>query len=136
MGYDFVPRNKDLEAFYLGAFSWPWMLDAGLGLVIGTGPATKPGSYIFHPDEKGRSPRNNDGYRVSASDAKKMADIAEGIVFVERYIGEEWAELSEDQRLSWERRGDLYRKPIRKDFLDKAEQFAVWARQSKGFRIW
>jgi len=139
MGYDLSSRNKEAGDFYMGAFSWSWMINAGVGLVIGTGPAKNPASYSYTPDAKGASPQTNDGYRVTAEQARMMAAAARGLVNVERFIAKEWEQMSEEDRkldTEWNERSKIYRTPVRDDFIDKAAAFAEWAEKSGGFAIW
>ncbi len=52
MGYDLRPRNKVAGDFQMGAFSWSWMMDNGVGLPVGYGPGFWHGSacYRVRPD--------------------------------------------------------------------------------------
>ena len=136
MGYDLIPRNKSIDPFYMGAFSWPWMLGAGVGLVIGTGKGIEPAQYYYAFDNLGRDPNCNDGFRVTASQARAMSLAAWGLVFVERAVHEDFAKLPEEER---KRREDswpyIYRVPVREDFIEKAAEFAEFAERSSGFSI-
>lgn len=139
MGYDLKPRNKELESFHFGAFSWSWMLDAGVGLVISTGRSAD-GGYSYAPDKRGASPRSCDGYYVTAEEANALGHAATGLASVETFIAEQWAALSDDERAKWEAanveyRRELYRKPVRADFIKRAEEFGQWALRSHGFWI-
>lgn len=138
MGYVLVPRNKAVGAFNMGSFTWSWILNAGVGLVIGTGPAKNPCTHSYVRDAKGRSPHCNDGYRVTAEQARAMALVARGLVQVQRFINTEWDQMSENARKDASDRNSmthLYRDAIRDDFLDTAERFAEWAAMSGGFTI-
>jgi hypothetical protein len=138
MGYDLKPRNK-IEGFHMGAFSWGWMLNAGVGLAIGTGNAIEPASYSYIPDKRGRSPQSNDGYYVSAKKAKLMSTIARGLVQVESFKNNEWDKLSPEkqkQMQEWNDKFKIYNMPVRKDFIEKTEDFAEWAEKSGGFWIY
>jgi hypothetical protein len=140
MGYDLYPRNKKLESFHMGAFSFSWMLDEGVGLVIGCGPSMNPGEFFYCSDEQGRCPMYNDGFRVDAEHARAMSLAAYGLAAKERWIAGEWAKLTPDERAEKERankefKKDLYRPAVRDDFIDKAEKFAAWAWESGGFAI-
>lgn len=138
MGYDLKPRNKNLEWFSMGAFSWSWMLNAGVGLVIGTGNAIEPAQYSYVPDKKGASPQSNDGYYVTSKEAKTMAIVARGLVRVERFKADQWGKYSPEMQKEmqgWNGKYKTYNMPVRSDFIDKAEKFADWAEKSGGFWI-
>jgi len=142
MGYNLQPRNKKLDVFQVGAFSWSWMLEAGVGLVIGTGPAMKMGKYSFIADSKGHDPRKNDGFRVTAEQAKAMSLVAFGLARVNRSINSEWDNLSSKEKEQIEadlsaipRAENWYKSAIREDFIETAEAFAAWAKDSGGFCI-
>ena len=139
MGFDLKPRNKNMDWFHMGAFSWSWMLNEGVGLVLGYGPARSPGSFSYVPDKKGRCPAYNDGYYVPADLARAMGLAALGLVASCRRIAKEWDELSEETRkrdLEWNEKHRIYKSPVRTDFVDKAENFGVWAQESKGFGVY
>ncbi len=138
MGYDLKPRNKDLDWFGMGAFSWSWMLNAGVGLVLGQGRGIKPGEYRYIPDKKGYSPCSNDGFCVTSKQSKIMAHVARGLVSVEKGKSDEWERMTEEERKQieeWNTRHRMYNLPVRKDFIEKAEKFAEWAEKSGGFWI-
>ena len=138
MGYDLKPRNKDIGWFHFGAFSWSWMLNAGVGLVIGYGKAKDPASFSYIPDKKGRCPGYNDGYYVCADLAWAMAHAANGLVVSQHRIRKEWAAMSEDERqkaMEWNKRHKIYQEPVREDFIDLVEKFVQWAQKSHGFGI-
>lgn len=139
MSYDLVPRNKELEPLYFGAFSWSWMLRAGVGLVIGTGDSIVPASYRYMPDKRGRDPNSNDGFHVTSKQAKLMAEVAKGLLSVEYGKHKEYEEASAAERERWDAPGSLgtglYHLPVRKDFLEKVERFVEWAPKSGGFWI-
>ena len=140
MGFDLKPHNSALEWFHFGAFSWLWMLDSGVGLVLSTGSGRKPASFFYQEDEQGFCPHYNDGFRVPAKEARMMAQIARGLVFVQHGINDEWEALSKEERtrdmaVNEGEFKNLYRTPVREDFLDRVSAFADWADRSKGFRI-
>lgn len=138
MGYDLKPRNKKVDWFQMGAFSWGWMINAGVGLAINTGASIEPASYSYTPDSKGRSPQSNDGYYVNSKQAKLMSQIAKGLVHVESFKNKEWDNLTPEQQKQMEdfnSRSHIYNMPIRKDFIEKTIKFAEWAEKSGGFWI-
>jgi len=140
MGFDLVSRNKKLNSFYMGSFSWSWMLDAGVGLVLGAGRGVEPATCIWLPDNKGRSPYYNDGFRVTAAQARAMALAARGLVAVKESINDTWASLDAITADKYKRADvlglSLYQQPVRDDFIEKAQAFADWAEQSQGFAVW
>ena len=48
MGFDLRPRNK-IGTFSMGSFSYGWMMDEGVGLVVGYSKGIEPGSYLSFP---------------------------------------------------------------------------------------
>lgn len=136
MGYSLYPRNKKLESMKFGAFSWSWMLDAGVGLPAGHMKGREPASFRYAPDKKGRCIMYNDGFRVDAFTAKAMAASARTVASAYRAINREWDELTPERRESQQRMPDIYRLGVREDFIEKAEKFAEWAEKSQGFGVY
>lgn len=140
MGYDLNPKNKALESLTIGAFSWPIFLqETGMGYVLGYGTGFKPGSYVYNNGNNG-SPVSNDGYKVTATEAKAMAKVARGYISVQRYVNKEWEQLSEEQAKECEQANErfawkTYRGKMHEDHLVWLEKFADWAEKSKGFTI-
>jgi len=138
MGFDLEPRNKKIDQFHFGAFSWSWMMNAGVGLVLGYSPSKQPAEFTYIPDKKGRCPSYNDGYYVSADLAWAMAQAAIGLTVGQRRINKEWAELEPEEREKQKERNEklrIYKMPVREDFIEIVEKFAVWAQISRGFGI-
>lgn len=139
MGYDLYAKNKDAGEFHFGAFSWPWLLDAGVGLAIGQGPGFSPASYFYQPDRKGRDPMSNDGFHVKAADAKLMARLARVVVDLEKNRAEAFDKLPTETKAELSsfgsRTAHIYKMPVRDDFRQKALEFADWAEKSGGFTI-
>ena len=140
MSYDLHARNKEIESIRFGAFSWPQMVkDTGMGYILNCGEGKFFAEYVYAKGNNG-SPLSNDGYKVSSSEAKMMAKIARGYVFVKKFINQKWDELSENERKTdLEVKGHdglpLYNKPINEEFLKSLEKFADFAEKSNGFRI-
>lgn len=141
MGADLYALRDDVSPFHMGAFSWSWMLNAGVGLPIGCGPS-EAGSFVYTPrdaDDHDSCPHYNDGFPVSSDEARAMALCAWGLTVVERYKRQAWEARSEQERARIEdlRYSDPARAvvPVRADFVDKAEAFAWWAWASGGFRV-
>ena len=139
MGYTLKPINKECESIDFGAFSWPIMLqDTGMGYILGYGQAKNPAQYVYQNGNMG-SPVSNDGYKVTATEAKMMARIARGYISVKEFINKEWAELSEEDRereKNFKYEGKLlYMPETGEKFLEQLRKFADFAEKSKGFRI-
>lgn len=141
MGYDLHPKNKNVEALSIGAFSWPIFLqETGMGYVLGYGAGRSPGTYVYSTGNNG-SPASNNGYKVSATEAKMMARIARGFISVQRFINKEWEAMPEDERKrgqemkSHDGVNPLYKTGWHEDQLKKIEKFAEFAEKSGGFRI-
>jgi len=139
MGYDLIPRNKNVSELTIGAFSWPIILqETGMGYVIGYGDGKSPGSYVYRTGNNG-SPVSNDGYRVSSFEAKAMAAIARGYVSVQRFINREWEKLTEEER-HYQKTiiidgKPLYKKGVDESRLKQIENLAEFLENSRGFRI-
>lgn len=137
MGFNLKPRNKDVGEFDFGAFSWPWMLEAGVGLPLGYGHGFMPGQFITRNRKDGLCIAYNDGARVSASEAKQMAQLASWVADLQDSLHAEWEKVpvSEQQRMC-DNRTHLYTLPARRDFVEKTRAFAKWAEKSGGFRVY
>lgn len=144
MGYDFTPLNKAAGDYHLGAFSWPFMLNAGLGLVLGTGEGFKPAEFIYitRPDKK--CVQYNDGARVSAKEAKELAKVARWIARVQEARIKQWETIPAEERTRMEQDNKLfeskcmsktYKLPWHPDVVQRFIKFADWAEKSGGFRI-
>lgn len=136
MGYNLIPRNKKIKRLSIDAFSWSIMLDMGMGLVISTGSAMKHATYSYIPDKKGRSPKSNDGFYVTSDKAKAMSMVAIGLINVNRFVLNEWNELSEEDKIRYEK-NEFYKKPkiTSEDFFNLLERFSEFAKNSQGFYI-
>ena len=77
MGFDLLPRRpaRAPGPFHFNNAGWQRLMDSPVGVVIGTQPAQEPGRYHFAPDRKRRSPRRNEGYYVTAPQARAMAAV-------------------------------------------------------------
>jgi hypothetical protein len=96
MGYSLIPKKK-IETIDIGAFSWPMHLEeTGAGYVLGYGSGRTPGSYVYSDGNKG-SPVSNDGYVVSASEAKAMAMCMRGYISVAKFVNKKWEEDFPDE---------------------------------------
>jgi hypothetical protein len=157
MSYDLTP-NADIEDFRFGAFSFPILLEACGYLwpcihnggqwycAFGTDPRMPNG-------DKYPALLSNDGFPVTAEEARIMARVARNFVAIQRTLPdptpEELVGAGLQQKAEFKRddveallmramSGGKEHWPlkIRADFTDKFEQFADWADRSKGFAIW
>ena len=136
MGYDLRPRNKALKTFYLGAFSFPVLLEACgyLWPCINKGPKWY---CVFGVDKrmpKGQTTPHlitNDGFRVTAQEARIMARTARNFVAIQRSLPDQ-----EGQDIFVPAALEHWPRKIRDDWVEKFEAFAEWAEQSRGFAIW
>lgn len=141
MGYDLYANNKKTNSISIGAFSWPFILqETGAGYVLGYGEGRTPGSYIYQKRGNHGSPVSNDGYKVTSTEAKMMAQVMRGYISVQRFINKEWNELPEDQREIQKTAefspGKLtYKQGVHEDRLKQIEQIAEFLEKSKGFKI-
>lgn len=149
MGFDFRSRRKGVDGFHLGAFSWPWMLAQGVGLPIGYTRGIVPGTHLYQgrhatgrvggePSVFSTSPIYNDGYPVSAKEAKQMAQLARWTADTEDSVWEEYDRLSDADKTAVDTQpysSSTYRRPVRRDFIGKLRNFAEWAEKSGGFTI-
>lgn len=127
MGYDLEPRNKSLESFHFGAFAFPCLLKL-VGFLF---PFQQKTKYTFIQGIDKRfdidnypAILSNDGFRVTAEEARIMARCARNFIVIQRNL------TKEDIK-------DEYCpvKKIRVDWTDHFERFARWAEKSRGFRI-
>lgn len=138
MGYDLCPKNKNVEEMRINAFVWPFILqDTGMGYILGYGAGLRPGTYVYLNGNNG-SPASNDGYKVTASEAKIMAQIARGYLSVKSFVNKEWDDLKEDERKQmeeWNKKDKIYTSYTGARMMDIIKQFADFAEKSGGFRI-
>lgn len=116
------------------------MLGEGVGLIIGFMKGRTPAEYTFIP-RNGLDPHSNEGFRVTADEAKAMAKAARALVSGYKFIEKQWNELTEEQREKDYKHNETstsfrYKTPIRGDFLQTALEFADFAEKSGGFTIW
>lgn len=138
MGYDLRARNKNVDDYHMGAFSWSWMINAGVGLPIGYGPGFTPGQYINVPRPDGKCIHYNDGAHVTAKEAKQMAQVARWIADHQDRLHEVFMrdETEESRKRMYDDHSRIYNVPVRRDFVDKIRGFADFAEASGGFRVY
>lgn len=154
MGYDLTPNNSEIEDFHFGAFSFRVLLEA-CGYLFPCIQNAGRWYCAFGVDERmpegSTYPRliSNDGFQVTAEEARIMARVARNFVAIQRTLPDE--NKTEDARSKAEfNREDVEKAlirgmyggqenwpvKIRSDLTDKFEQFAEWAEKSEGFAIW
>lgn len=152
MSYDLIPK-KNIGDFTFGAFSFPVLLEACNYLfpVIHDGGRWFCAFGIDPRMPKGDDyPRllSNDGFPVTAEEAKIMARIARNFVAIQRLIpGENTPDDARGKSVFKKEdveaimmRGmfggkEVWPVKVRVDFTDKIEAFADWAEKSGGFKI-
>lgn len=139
MGFDLRPRNKAAGEFNGNGFWWHWMLEAGVGLPLCHGRGIAPGSFAYVRRPDGLGVGYNDGARVTAEEAKQMAQLARWVADYQDTLHHCYENAPQADRDHWHaQRGisGLYNLPARRDFVEKTRTFADWAEKSGGFRVW
>jgi hypothetical protein len=145
MPFDFTPKNKASGEYSVGCFSWSFMLDAGLGLVLGTGEGFRPGQFVYITRPDGLCVHYNDGARVSAREAQELAKVARWIARVQEARIEQWKTIpaEEQKRMEADSKTRLdhglsrvYKLPWAPETVQQFRAFADWAEKSGGFKIW
>lgn len=136
MGYDLTPRKKDVLSKNGMLFTWPRILnETGACYLFGYGTnPLSPGQYIYNGSRGPGSPVSNDGFKVTNEEAKIMAKLFKGYVFVKRGIMEEWEKKTGDEKaliLSFNNQNE----PLSVEFINKVEELAEFCEQSGGFTI-
>ena len=136
MGFDFKPRNKDAGDYHLGEFSWPSMLDAGLGLVLGTGPGFRPSEFVHVSRPDGLCVQYNDGAAVTAEECKDLAKWARWIARVQEARINAFDKLTdvEKNQIRADESG-VYKQPWSRVRVEQFRDFADWCERSGGFEI-
>lgn len=137
MGFDLRPRNKNVDTFHMGAFSYGWMMDSPVGWVVGYSKGISPASYISYAREDDCDLMQNDGGHVSAKEAKEMAKMARLLAENQERLHNHFDKQDEvTQKMYQENKGGYYNLPVRKDFIQKVKDFADFAEKSGGFRVY
>ena len=137
MGMFLRPRHKELGTFHCGGFFWSWLLNEGVGLVIGAGPGIEPASFIFHGDgrKKCGDPYNG-GFRVTSKQAKEMSWSALAVLKIQQHKQRQFDAL--DEKMKQYIRDDnrkLFSPPVRSDWRIVLERFVEFSCNSGGFEI-
>ncbi len=159
MGYDLRPKNNKAGDFHFGAYSFPVLLDfcGHLWPCIHNGGQWYCAFGVDPRMPQGDTyPRilSNDGFKVTAEEARIMARVARNVVAIQRTLPdptpEELATAGVRQKMAFKREdveallmkalGGSVPGPwpvkIRADFTDQFEKFADWSERSGGFEIW
>ena len=141
MGFDLNPKNKKIKSISVGAFGWPIFLqETGAGYVLGYGTGLKPATYVYNNGNNG-SPVSNDGYKVSAKEAKMIAHVFRGFVTVQRFVNAEFEALAPEEKKAIEESEknvnfrSYYRQRWHEDRLKEIEKIADFLDLSGGFTI-
>ena len=137
MGYDLLPKNKDVDSKLGMIFTWPVILnETGACYLFGYGDHTfSPGKYIYDGSRKDGSPVSNDGFEVTKEEACIMARLFRGYVSVKRALKEEWDQLSKQGQIRIKSMLGEKAEPPAEEFLHKIEMLADFCEQSEGFNI-
>lgn len=120
------------------------MLDAGLGLVLGTGEGFAPGEFIYIKRPDNKCVQYNDGAKVTAKEAKELAKVARWIARIQEARIKQWEhvpiesrkQMEDSNKLSESKFANLiYKLPWHPDVVKKFTDFADWAEKSGGFKI-
>ena len=136
MGYDFKPRNKEVESFHLGGFSFPWMMKGGAGLVIGLDEGVMAGTYVYIPDKQGRDPMSNEGFYMKSKECKLIAFLLREKMRVIEFRNKEFASFEQWRKDYLKEYRPHMHGEIRDDFIEKAYKFADWLEICGGCGIW
>lgn len=129
-----IPFKKGAYSIDGNIFTWPIALNlTGAGYLLGYGENTICKGQYFYISRSG-SPVSNDGFKITALEARTIAKIFHGFVDRKRDILKEFEKLSESEKehIKETRPDDI---PPGEDFLKKVEVIAEFCAQSGGFRI-
>lgn len=136
MGYSLMPKNKDAGCPKGMILTWPQILnETGVCYLFGYGDNTiSLGTYIYDESRGPGSPVSNDGFKVTSSEAKIMAKMFRGYVFVKRAIREEWNKKTEEEKKIM-MAINVGLVPPSEDFINKIESLIGFCEKSGGFTI-
>lgn len=140
MGFDLIPRHSKAGDFHSNCWFWSWMLEAGVGLPVGHGKGVRPAQFVYKGRPDGCSLGYNDGARVTAKEAKQMAQMARWIADYQMTLKDIFEKESESTRESINKAqypmNLIYNMPIGQEWVDKLREFADFAEKSGGFRVY
>ena len=132
MPFDLTPKNKGVSEMQYNIHFWSWLIESGVGLVLGAGAGAVSGTTVYRP-RKGTGPLYNDGYTVTRFEAKAMAYAARGLANVLEARNEAIEKLPIADVVN-------AKEPVLQGadelLIHKVREFADWAEHSGGFRIW
>ena len=135
MAFKLKARNRNCPDEEFTHLAWESMLRiTGMGYILNYGDAKESYQYIYKEGNLG-SPVTNDGYRATAFEAKAMAMMARGFVFVQQEVNAEWDRLSVDERALHLSCTGVFKKEVDSSLLLALTRFADFAEKSKGFTI-
>ena len=141
MGYTLRPRNKELDSFHFGAFSFPLLLEA-CGYMFPCVHTVSRWYRVCGIDSRFENKEYPEiiimgcGFRVAAEEARWMWRVARNLVAVQRSLPE--PPMDETGQPTWEyiaQSDNEWPRWIRRDFVDLFDKFTDWANRSRGFRI-
>lgn len=137
MGYDLRARNKGVNTYSMGSFSWSWMMDNGVGMVVGYGKGIEPASYLFNERKDGKDLMYNDGGKVTAKEAKEMAKVARRLADYQDMLYNQFESMDDRKKQEYKLNENRhYNLPVRRDFVEKIRGFAEFAEKSGGFQVY
>ena len=137
MSFDLRPSNKKVSTYCMGSSCYFWMMDNGVGMVVGYGKGIEPGSYIFHKRKDDNNLMYNDGAKVTAREAKEMSKIALRLSDYQDMLYNEFEKLDEKTKKEYQKNEKgYYNLPIRRDFVENIRAFSEFAQKSGGFRVY
>ena len=112
------------------------MLDAGLGLVLGTGDGFKPAQFIYLSRPDGKCVNYNDGAYVTVAECRDLAKVARWIADIQDGRIRQWEQVpSEGRERMAANTSGIYKLPWHPDVVKKFRDFADWCEKSGGFWI-
>ena len=138
MSFLFTPKNSDAGEFNIGAFTWPVMLERGLGLVLGYGKGFRPGTFIYITRPDNLCVAYNDGAEVTADESKELSKVARWIARIERARLNQWNEIPDEEKKRMQDAPHstfIYDFPLKEQIVSIFEKFADWSEKSGGFTI-
>ncbi len=138
MGYDFSPVHEEAGSFHMGAFLWPHFLEQCGWYFLA---ASKGARYFFVAGQDERMPEDdtyprlmsNDGFLVTEEEAMVLARIAHNYVIMQQGLEDQ---PEDDHDIFKPAALEIWPRKVRDDWVEKLEEFSVWARKSGGFEIY
>ena len=136
MECNLTPKNKKACPPCVLRYIWPMVLnETGAGYLLGYGEIEAvPGSYVYNGNRGPGTPVSNEGFIVTAEEAKIMAKLFRGYAFVKRGVRKQWGKLPERNKqmaIYINERSE----PPDDDFINKVESLADFCEKSGGFTV-